>query len=144
MGVVPGVTKLSTASHAMLPLRSLLLYGRLPNMCPSELTPQVTWCSRAMRTPPAQSRARSAPVMLRVTAHPSPKGTINDSAIHSGVSFDTMTMSRSASRSRLHFSGFDWVPEKSQPMWAWPNPRSCGRNPWPKLVGEWGSPGWSA
>ena len=39
-----------------------------------------------MRTAPAHRRARSAPVSDRVTAHPIPKGSTSERAIHRGVS----------------------------------------------------------
>ncbi len=82
----------------MFPLLSPLLYGCLPNMCPSELTLHVTWCNRAIRTSPAQTSASVAPTREPVMAHPSPKGRASVRNIQSGASLEMATTSRSPSR----------------------------------------------
>ena len=51
----------TTASGATFPLRSFVTNGLRPQRWHTELMLQVTWCSRNMRTRPAQRNAPNAP-----------------------------------------------------------------------------------
>jgi hypothetical protein len=54
--------------------RSREANGRLPTTWQTELIDQVTWCSSATRTRPAQKNADQAPAQLPVTSPPMTAG----------------------------------------------------------------------
>jgi hypothetical protein len=65
---------LRIASGQKLVARSRETKGRSPTTWQTELIDQVTWCSSATRTSPAQKNAVQAPVQLAVTRPPMTAG----------------------------------------------------------------------
>ena len=90
--------------------------GLLPIMWQIELIDQVTWCSAAMRTRPAQNSPGSAPHQDQLISPPSAAGAAR-------VSTDQ---------------------PRSQPMWACQKPRASAAAEVPYSQGECGSPSLSA
>ena len=114
--------------------------GRSPYTWQTELIDQVTWCSRAMRTRPAQKNAVSAPCHDQVISPPITAGPSSEIETSSGKSRSMRLMSLSASRSGAKRSRLDSSRPNSQPMWAWNMPLVRPRTLPPKRHGECGSP----
>src|SRR3954451_23650680 len=72
------------ASGQKLVERSRSVHGLLPIMWQIELTDQVTWCSTATRTSPAQNNAVTAPHQDQVSRPPSAAGASRLTADQSG------------------------------------------------------------
>src|SRR5579863_703491 len=85
----------STASAATLRLSSVVVKGRRPTMWQIELTPQVTWWSRAIRTRPAHTNALMAPTRVPDIAQPMPNGTASETMANAGNFRPTATRSGS-------------------------------------------------
>src|SRR3954447_20840527 len=84
-----------------------ILNGRSPYTWQIELIDQVTWCSSAMRTRPAQNNADSAPCQDQVTTPAINAGNVTDAITIGGKSLSTRLTSLSASRSGANRSRLD-------------------------------------
>ncbi len=73
--------------------------GRLPNMWHSELTDQVTCCSRATRASPAYSSGVRAVYQVPPIAHPAPNGSASEAAHKAGNAAETARAPGSAIKS---------------------------------------------
>jgi hypothetical protein len=73
--------------------------GRVPIMWHSELTLQVTCCSKVTRTRPAQSRAASAARQLPPIAQPAAKGSPSETTHKAGKAAEIARMAGSATMS---------------------------------------------
>ncbi len=69
---------LTTARTPTLPLRSLVMNGRRPNMWHTELMLHVAWCNTHTRTRPAQNRALTAAPRVPPSSQPRPNGRASD------------------------------------------------------------------
>ena len=73
--------------------------GRVPITWHSELTLQVTCCSKVTRTSPAHNRAASASCQLPPIAQPKANGSPSETAHKAGNAAETARMAGSASMS---------------------------------------------
>ena len=114
--------------------------GRSPSMWQIELVDQVTWCSTAMRTRPAQKNAVNAPHHDRVTRPPMTPGRNSEMIVVSQNRPLTRTMSLSASRSGAKRCLLVKSRSNSQPMCACQKPLAIATGEVPNSHGECGSP----
>ncbi|GHG03967.1 hypothetical protein GCM10017567_19930 [Amycolatopsis bullii] len=103
-----------------------------------EFTDQVTWCSTATRTRPAQKNAVSAPHQDIVTNPPINAGASSVTTVSAGNQRSIRTRSRSASRSGAKRWALVFSRSNSQPMWACQKPlASAVRSPRLALNAPW-------
>jgi hypothetical protein len=133
---------LSTASGQKFVARSRPgeTNGRLPRTWQTELIDQVTWCSRATRTRPAQKNADHAPAQEPVTRPPISAGAARLTKAQTTKSLLVATRAPSLSRSGAYRSWLVLRRSNSQPRWAWYMPLSSDRRSVPYRHGECGSP----
>ena len=121
--------KESTASHQTFAERSRAANGRVAAMWQIELIDQVTWCSSATRTSPAQKNAVSAPHQDQLTRPPMQRGQAEADQRQQQEQPVDGAMSRSASRSGAKRRALVLSRSNSQPMWACQKPLDQGDRP---------------
>ena len=114
--------------------------GRSPIMWQMELTDQVTWCSSAMRTRPAQKKQVSAPLHDMVIRPPITAGPKIETSVQTQKYLLCRAMSLSASRSGAKRCWLVESRSKIQPMWACQKPLASAATEVPYSHGECGSP----
>src|SRR5487761_1811226 len=119
---------------------SLTSNSSLPNVWQIELIDQVTCCSSAIRTRPAQNSAVSAPRQDIDHRPPASAGSSSDAAAKAMNDAEIRRIARSASRSGQNFSFEVRLPSNIQPMWAKPRPLASAFQSLPNRHGECGSP----